>query len=83
MAEKEPLINTAGGKLVSAFVLGRPVEAKKLLDTGDAAKFSDAVCEFMLPFNIDDIKRIHKWITSEFARLNGAGDDAGKKQPAA
>lgn len=79
LAEKEPLLNTCEGKLVSAFLVGRPKEAKQLVDAGDAAAFAEAVCQFMAPFTIDDVKRIQGWIVNEFKRLNGAEDEAPKK----
>lgn len=83
LAEKEPLLNTCGGKLVSAFLVGQPKEAKRLIDAGDAMAFTEAVQAFMEPFTIDDVKRIQRWIVNEFQRLNSAEGEAPKKQPAA
>jgi len=37
----------------------------------------------MEPFDIADTLRIDAWLRGEFTRLNGAGDEAGKKPPAA
>lgn len=79
LAEKEPLLNACGGKLVSAFLVGNPKVAKALIDSGDAATFAEAVHAFMEPFDIDDVKRIQRWIVKEFSRLNSAEDEAPKK----
>jgi len=83
LAEQEPLLNTCGGKLVSAFLVGQPKRARQLVQSGDAAAFAEAVQEFMEPFDIADTLRIDAWLRGEFTRLNGAGDEAGKKPPAA
>jgi len=79
LAGENPLLNAGNGKLASAYLIGKPREARELLRAGNVEAFSDAVEAFTEPFDVSDILRIDAWIRGEFARLNGAEDEAPKK----